>query len=103
MDTEQLIRIAKALADPRRFEMLETIAADEDETPCRRIVEEAQVSQATVSHHLRELANAGLIETRREGQCVYPRIRPAVVAGYLDEVARRLGAAAPSAGGRGRR
>ena len=91
IEPEQFTRIAKALADPRRFEILEMIAGD-DEVPCKRMVEEFPVSQATISHHLKELANAGLIEARREGQCGHYRMRPGVLAGYLAEVQRRLGA-----------
>ena len=91
IDHEQFTRIAKALADPRRFEILEMISG-QDEVPCKRMVEEFPVSQATISHHLKELANAGLIEARREGQCGHYRIRPGVLAEYLTEVERRLGA-----------
>ena len=89
MDQEQFTRIAKALSDPRRFEILEMIAA-EDEVPCKRMVETFPVSQATISHHLKELATAGLIEARRAGQCGHYRLRPGVLEGYQAELARRL-------------
>jgi ArsR family transcriptional regulator len=94
MDREQFARIAKALADPRRFEILETIAAGE-EVPCKSIVGSFPVSQATISHHLKELATAGLVEVRREGQCSHYRPRQDVIAEYLAETARRLAAAVP--------
>lgn len=90
MDREQFARIAKALADPRRFEILETIAGC-SEVPCKQIVESFPVSQATISHHLKELATAGLIEVRREAQCSHYRPRHGVLAEYLAEVSRRLG------------
>ncbi len=93
MDPEQFTRIAKALADPRRFEILEMVAADA-EVPCRRLVEHFPVSQATISHHLKELATAGLIEVRREGQCTHYRVRAGVLDAYRAEFARRLGLAA---------
>ena len=89
MDQEQFTRIAKALSDPRRFEILEMIAA-EDEVPCKRMVETFPVSQATISHHLKELATAGLIEARRAGQCGHYRLRPGVLEAYQAELARRL-------------
>jgi ArsR family transcriptional regulator len=89
MDPVQFTRVAKALADPRRFELLEMIAADA-EVPCKRMVEALPVSQATISHHLKELATAGLIEARREGQCGHYRARPEVMAAYLAELERRL-------------
>lgn len=86
---EQFTRISKALADPRRFEILEMIASC-DELPCKAMVEAFPVSQATISHHLKELATAGLIEARREGQSGHYRVRPGVLDAYLVEVARRL-------------
>ncbi len=97
MHAFQFTRIAKALADPRRFELLEMIASD-DEVACKRMVEAFPVSQATISHHLKELATAGLIEARREGQCGHYRVCPGVLDAYLAEVARRLGARTGSSG-----
>src|SRR5205085_2207726 len=83
-------KVAKALADPRRFEILETIAASGEELCCGSVVECFPVAQATVSHHLKELTHAGLIETRTEGQFKYLRARPEVIAEYMGELARRL-------------
>lgn len=97
MDPSQFTRIAKALADPRRFELLEMIASA-DELPCKRMVEAFPVSQATISHHLKELATAGLIEARREGQCGHYRVRPGVLDEYLAAVSRRLRAPVALAG-----
>ena len=89
MDVVQFTRIARALADPRRFELLELISAYH-EVPCKRMVEVFPVSQATISHHLKELATAGLIEGWREGQCGYYRAVPEALDEYLAELARRL-------------
>jgi ArsR family transcriptional regulator, arsenate/arsenite/antimonite-responsive transcriptional repressor len=89
LDDAQFTRIAKALADPRRFDLLRMIAADE-EVACKRMVESQPVSQATISHHLKELATAGLIEARREGQCGHYRLCPGVLEEYLAELERRL-------------
>lgn len=95
MDTAQFQRIAKALADPRRFEILEVIASAGDELCCGAVVECFPVAQATVSHHLKELTDAGLVETRAEGQFKYLRARPDILAEYVSELQRRIG---PSAG-----
>ena len=95
MDPVQFSRVAKALADPRRFELLEMIAG-QDEVACKRMVEVFPVSQATISHHLKELATAGLIEARREGQCGHYRALPGVMAAYLAELERRLRVGATS-------
>ena len=89
MDAEQFQRIAKALADPRRVEILEHIAK-QAEVGCRRLCGCFPVRQATISHHLKELASAGLVESRRDGQFVYYRTRPAVLQAYMDELRQRM-------------
>ena len=99
VDAEQFQRIAKALADPRRFEILEHIA-QQAEVGCRRLCGCFPVRQATISHHLKELASAGLVESRRDGQFVYYRTRPAVLDTYMAELRRRMAipAVQPAAG-----
>jgi ArsR family transcriptional regulator, arsenate/arsenite/antimonite-responsive transcriptional repressor len=89
VDAEQFQRIAKALADPRRFEILEHIAK-QSEVGCRRLCGCFPVRQATISHHLKELAGAGLVESRKDGQFVYYRTRPAVIEAYMLELRRRM-------------
>ena len=91
MDPNHFQRIAKALADPRRFEIFEEMAASADELACGRIVERFPVTQATVSHHLKELTDAGLIEIRPEGQFRYCRARLDVLEEYIQELQRRSG------------
>jgi DNA-binding transcriptional ArsR family regulator len=46
--------------------------------------------QATISHHLKELHVAGLIERRKQGQFAYYRFRPEAMTAYLDELKRRM-------------
>jgi ArsR family transcriptional regulator, arsenate/arsenite/antimonite-responsive transcriptional repressor len=89
VDSEQFQRIAKALADPRRFEILEHIA-QQAEVGCQRLCGCFPVRQATISHHLKELASAGLVESRRDGQFVYYRTRPTVLDQYMAELRRRM-------------
>jgi ArsR family transcriptional regulator, arsenate/arsenite/antimonite-responsive transcriptional repressor len=91
MDAIQFQRIAKALADPRRFEIFEEMAGATDELSCGRIVARFPVAQATVSHHIKELADAGLIEIRPEGQFRYCRARTDVLEAYVSELRRRAG------------
>ncbi len=83
-------RIAKALADPQRQELLEKIARA-GELSCTALCGLCPVSQATVSHHLKELATAGLIEPHKKGQFRYYRFLPAALAAYTEELARRMG------------
>ena len=89
MELEQFHRISRALADPRRVELLERIAA-QNETACAVLASDAEISQPTISHHLKELANAGLIRPRREAKFCYYRLDRKVWADYLSEMRRRI-------------
>lgn len=85
MNATEFQRVAKALSEPRRFEILEVIAMNE-ELSCKEIVEQFTVSQATISHHIKELINAGLVEPRRKGQYCYYKLRPEVLADYIAQL-----------------
>jgi ArsR family transcriptional regulator, arsenate/arsenite/antimonite-responsive transcriptional repressor len=89
MAPEQFNRIAKALADPRRMQILERIAAGK-ELACATLASEAAVSQPTISHHLKELATAGLIKARRQAKYCFFRLDRAVWSAYLAEMRRRI-------------
>ena len=75
MDRRTFLRITRALVDGRRFEILERIAAAKDEISCIDLRAEVPISRATLSHHIKELATAGLIETRRESKYMFLRMR----------------------------
>ena len=87
---KQFELIAKALADPRRMQLLEVIAGEE-ECACQKLREAFPVSKATISHHLKELVRAGLIEAHREGQFLNCEVRREVLEAYTAELLRRAG------------
>ena len=89
MSDEAFLRIAKALADPSRMSILERIAAEGD-VLCADIAGAFPIAQATMSHHLKELREAGLIETEKEGKCVRLRLRRGAIEAYRLELARRI-------------
>ena len=82
--------IAKALADPRRMALLETIAA-ERACPCQRLRDQFPVSKATISHHIKELVRAGLVDAHKDGQFLHCEIRREVLEAYTAELLRRAG------------
>ena len=88
----QFERIAKALADPRRFSMLEAIGTQSG-CPNQALCQDFPVSKATISHHLKELVQAGLVESERDGQYMSLRARQDVLKAYTDEVVRRVSGA----------
>jgi len=85
----QFDRIAKALADPRRFALLEAIAGSK-ECACQRLRQRFPVSKATISHHAKELMQAGLVEAERDGQFVHYRVCRDVLEAYSTELLGRL-------------
>jgi len=89
LSTDDFLRVAKALADGRRLAILERIAARGD-AACQHLCEEFPVSQPTMSHHLRLLAEVGLIEMRRDGQYAHYRVRTEVVQAYVTTLETRL-------------
>jgi ArsR family transcriptional regulator len=91
MDDRRFQKVAKALADPRRFEIFQKIATTPaEEMCCGAICEEFPVSQATVSHHLKELTEAGLLESRSEGQFKYWSVNAETMNEYIIELQNRL-------------
>ena len=82
MDRAQIERVSKALGDQTRLRIYEAIAS-RDQMNCREIISMHGVTPATVSHHLKTLADAGLIECRREGQFVYNKAIPKTMNHYI--------------------
>ena len=78
--------IFKALADPHRFELLLQISKAGCPLGCSQALAALPISAATLSHHIKELETAGLIDIRREGKFAYLSLRP----GVLESVAANL-------------
>jgi ArsR family transcriptional regulator, arsenate/arsenite/antimonite-responsive transcriptional repressor len=89
LTAHQFQAVAKALADPRRMALLESIGS-ERECSCQKLCSESGITKGTVSHHMRELVRAGLIEERREGQYMFYEMRRDVLAAYVAELMRRV-------------
>lgn len=73
---EQLAGIFKALGDPGRLLLLSYLAAQPGGEACVcNLTEPLGLSQPTVSHHLKVLTEAGLLERERRGTWMYYRLR----------------------------
>jgi ArsR family transcriptional regulator, arsenate/arsenite/antimonite-responsive transcriptional repressor len=81
--------ISKALADPRRYDLLRRIGKAGDTLACESIRNSCcQVTPATLSHHMKELETAGLVESKREGKFVTYRLRRDMLEAYLAQIAQ---------------
>ncbi len=87
MERIQVEKISKALGDETRLRIFEAIAKRELMN-CGEIVALRGVTPATVSHHLKILSDAGLIESRRKGQFVCNRAIPKTIAEYTRALMR---------------
>lgn len=77
---ETLARMFKALGDPTRVKLLSMIAAAPDGEACVcDLTEPVGLSQPTVSHHLKMLAQAGLVTREQRGKWAYFQVAPEVL------------------------
>ena len=87
-DAERAATVFKALADPARVRLLSAVARSAEQEACVcDLVEVIDRSQPTVSHHLKVLLEAGLLERERRGSWAYYRLRP----GAIESLGRVLG------------
>jgi ArsR family transcriptional regulator, arsenate/arsenite/antimonite-responsive transcriptional repressor len=75
---EALAARFKALADPTRVAIVNRLAGAGEVCVCE-LVDEFELSQPTISHHLRLLRQAGLVDSERRGTWAYYRLLPASI------------------------
>ena len=86
MKDDEAAQIGKALGDPNRLAIY-THIAQRDELFCGEMHAKRAISAATLSHHLKVLADLGLITSRKDGLNVYYRAVPEKFAAYLKYLA----------------
>jgi ArsR family transcriptional regulator, arsenate/arsenite/antimonite-responsive transcriptional repressor len=80
-EADGLARQLKALAEPARLRLLSLVMAAPDGEACTcRLTGPLGLSQPTVSHHLKKLAEAGLVTGERRGVWTYYRVNVGVLA-----------------------
>ncbi|GAA2581573.1 metalloregulator ArsR/SmtB family transcription factor [Microbacterium binotii] len=86
-DAERTARTFKALGDPTRVRLLSLIAASADGEACVcDLTEPVGLAQPTVSHHMKQLVDAGLVTREQRGRWAYYR----VITDALDAASRAL-------------
>ena len=87
-DAEELASAFKAIADPGRLRLLSFIAAQPGAEACVcNLIEPLGLAQPTVSHHLKVLAEAGLLVRERRATWMFYRLVPERVRALQDALA----------------
>lgn len=89
MDDASLLRVLKAIAHPKRFRMVQEIAAS-GELSCGQIGKRFALAQPTISHHLKILGDAGVLVFRRVAQHGFVSVNRALVEDAVELLPRRL-------------
>ena len=79
VDREQavsLAAVAKALGDPIRLQLVDVLRKHAGKVCVCELVPLFQVSQPTLSHHLKKLREAGIVDSERQGLWAYYYVRP---------------------------
>jgi ArsR family transcriptional regulator, arsenate/arsenite/antimonite-responsive transcriptional repressor len=87
---EQVQNIAKALADPRRYEIIKRISRCTEPMACESVRECLDITAPTLSHHMKELETAGLITSRRSGKFMSYQLRRDVLELFLSRLRREF-------------
>lgn len=90
-DAKKIEKISKALGDPYRIRMMEAISRKEGWMPCAVLIEMFDLAQSTVSHHLKQLVDADLLITEKDGRSSLYKINKEVLTeyvGYLNRLGR---------------
>jgi ArsR family transcriptional regulator len=86
-EAEATASLFKALADPARVRIVNVLATSENPVCACEFMPALGLAQATVSHHLKKLTDAGLLEREQRGKWAYFSLNPeaaARLAGLVD-------------------
>lgn len=73
---ERLAEIAKAVGDPIRLQIVDVLRRNAGRVCVCELVPLFEVSQPTLSHHLKKLREAGIVDAERRGLWAYYYVRP---------------------------
>jgi ArsR family transcriptional regulator, arsenate/arsenite/antimonite-responsive transcriptional repressor len=86
LSDRQIQTIARALADPRRYEILKRLGGERCPTPCSNVRDCVDVSPATLSHHMKELETAELVSSEKDGKFVNYTRQTRILRAFLDRL-----------------
>jgi ArsR family transcriptional regulator, arsenate/arsenite/antimonite-responsive transcriptional repressor len=87
---DQVLLIAKALGERHRYEILKRLGEHPDALACGAVRDRMRVNPATLSHHMKELEIAGLVEVVREGKFASYVLRRDVLEAFFQRLREDL-------------
>jgi ArsR family transcriptional regulator, arsenate/arsenite/antimonite-responsive transcriptional repressor len=78
-EAEATAAVFRALGDPARVRIVNLLATTSEPVCICDLVEPLDLAQATVSHHMKKLVDAGLLEREQDGKWAYYSINPAAI------------------------
>jgi ArsR family transcriptional regulator len=84
MDTKKVEKISKALADPNRLLILKELRKSQDCLYCSDVYEFIDLTQPSISHHLKQLTDAELVISVKEGRQVKYRLNSKMLDQYVE-------------------
>lgn len=91
MELKQIEKISKALADTNRLKILLDMSKQAGTIQCSEIMSLSRLAQPSVSHHIKTLTEAGLIEAEKEGRNHSYHLNHSLLkayAGWINKIAR---------------
>lgn len=89
MDLKKVEKISKALGDPNRLTILKSIKKKRNCLQCVDIYDTVNLAQPSISHHLKQLTDAELVTTEKEGRIIKYSLNNKVIdefIGFLESI-----------------
>ncbi len=83
LDLKKVEKISKALGDPYRLKIIEMIKKQRCAMACSELIDTFNLSQSTISHHVKQLIDADLIIPEKEGRYVSYQVNKEVISSYI--------------------
>lgn len=86
MNLKKVEKISKALGDESRLKILKAIQSNKDKLECSTIMKFLNLSQPSISHHVKKLVEAELIQSQKEGRFHFYSLNQKVLDEYLEKL-----------------
>ncbi|HET8735806.1 MAG TPA: metalloregulator ArsR/SmtB family transcription factor [Pricia sp.] len=83
MHLKQVEKISKALGDSNRLKIFKAVQSHKGKLECKTIVSSLNLAQPSISHHIKKLVEAELIEPHKEGRFYFYTLNHKVFDNYL--------------------